>query len=56
MRTKFFPVGPKSHDVRTTHARSPAAASPWSFVRPYADTGFGASDSRYGVRLRPSKT
>ena len=53
MRTKFVPVQPKSHDVRTIHAPSPAAASPCSFVRPYTDSGFGASDSTYGVALRP---
>ena len=56
MRTKFVPVGPKSQEERTIQARSPAAASPWSFVRPYADCGFGPSDSRYGSLLRPSKT
>jgi hypothetical protein len=49
-------VHPKSHDVRTIHASSPAAASAWSFVRPYDDCGFGGSDSRYGVAFRPSKT
>ena len=38
--------------MRTIHASSPAAASPWSFVRPYAPSGLGASDSRYGVALR----
>ena len=43
-----MPVGPKSHEERTIQASSPAAASPWSFVRPYADCGFGPSDS---VRL-----
>ena len=32
----------------TTHARSPAAASPWSFVYPYADNGSGPSDWMYG--------
>ena len=56
MRTKLCDVGPKSHDVRTTHACSPAAASPCSFVRPYAPSGDGASDSTYGVRFEPSKT
>jgi len=35
---------------------SPAAASPFSFVRPYTDWGLGASDSTYGVRFVPSKT
>ena len=34
VRTKLCPVSPNSHDVRTIHARSPAAPSPWSFVRP----------------------
>ena len=56
MRTKLWPVAPKSHDERTIHACSPAAASPCSFVRPYAPIGFGASDSTYGVRFVPSKT
>ena len=56
MRTKLWPVGAKSHELRTIHARSPAAASPCSFVRPYAPSGFGASDSTYGAALRPSKT
>ena len=56
MRTKFCLVQPNSHEVRTIHASSPAAASPCSFVRPYADSGFGESDSTYGSRLRPSKT
>ena len=56
VRTKFDPVGPKSHELRTIHACSPAAASPWSFVRPYAEAGLGPSDSTYGSRLRPSKT
>ena len=39
MRTKFFDVQPNSHEVRTTHACSPAAASPCSLVRPYAPSG-----------------
>jgi hypothetical protein len=56
VRTKLWPVGPKSHDERTIHASSPAAASPCSFVRPYADCGLGASDSVYGSRLDPSNT
>ncbi len=56
VRTKFFDVQPKSHELRTTHARSPAAASPCSFVRPYAPSGDGASDSTYGARFVPSKT
>ena len=43
--TKFFPVGPNSPELRTIHACSPAAPSPNSFVRPYAEIGFGASDS-----------
>jgi MFS family permease len=34
VRTKFEPVQPKSQEVRTIHAASPAAASPCSFVRP----------------------
>ena len=49
-------VGPKSHEERTIQASPPAAASPCSFDRPYADCGFGPSDSTYGSRLRPSKT
>ena len=56
VRTKLWPVQPKSHDERTIHAFSPAAASPCSFVRPYAECGFGASDSTYGSRFVPSKT
>ena len=56
VRTKLRPVGPKSQDERTIQACSPAAASPCSFERPYADCGFGPSDSRYGSRLRPSNT
>ena len=56
MRTKLWPVSPKSQDERTIHARSPAAASPASFERPYAESGVGASDSRYGSRFVPSKT
>ncbi len=56
VRTKLWPVGPKSHELRTIQAESPAAASPCSFVRPYADRGAGESDSTYGARLRPSKT
>ena len=32
VRTKLCDVQPKSADVRTIHACSPAAASPWSFV------------------------
>ena len=39
----------RAHD----HALSPAAASPCSFVRPYAPSGDGGSDSTYGVALRP---
>ena len=31
---EVVPVGPKSHEERTIQARSPAAASPCSFVRP----------------------
>jgi hypothetical protein len=50
------PVSPNSQDDRTTHARAPAAASPWSFVRPYAESGLGGSDSTYGERFRPSNT
>ncbi len=53
MRTKFFEVGPNSQDVRTIHARSPAAPSPYSFVRPYAPSGDGASDSTIRRRFRP---
>ena len=34
VRTKLCPVGPNSHELRTIQARSPAAASAWSFVRP----------------------
>ena len=53
MRRKFFEVGPNSHDVRTIQARSPAAPSPYSFVRPYAPSGDGASDSTYGEAFAP---
>ena len=56
VRTKLCDVQPKRPDVRTIHACSPAAASPWSFVRPYAESGLGASDSTYGSRFAPSKT
>ena len=56
VRTKLWPVGPKSQEERTTHARSPAAASPCSFVRPYAESGDGASDSTYGAPFDPSNT
>jgi len=56
VRTKFVLVQPNSHELRTIHARSPAAASPSSFVRPYTERGDGASDSRYGARFSPSKT
>jgi hypothetical protein len=45
VRAKLRPVGPNVHDVRTIHASGPAAASECSFVRPYADSGLGASDS-----------
>src|SRR5581483_6455336 len=51
VRTKLWPVQPKSHDERTIHASSPAAASPCSFERPYDESGFVASDSAYGSRL-----
>ena len=54
--TKFRLVHPKSQELRTIQASSPAAPSPWNFVRPYADCGFGASDSTYGSRFIPSKT
>jgi hypothetical protein len=37
VRTKLWPVGPKSHEERTIQAFAPAGASPWSFERPYAD-------------------
>ena len=56
VRTKLCDVHPNSPDVRTTHACSPAAASPCSFVRPYAESGCAPSDSTYGSRLTPSKT
>jgi hypothetical protein len=56
VRTKLLLVQPNTHELRTIHASSPAAASACSFVRPYADCGFGASDSTYGSRFRPSKT
>ena len=39
VRTKFCDVQPKSQELRTIHACSPAAASPCSFVRPYAESG-----------------
>ena len=41
VRTKLWPLGPKSHDERTISAFSPAAPSEWSFERPYAESGFG---------------
>ena len=56
VRTKLWPTGPKSHELRTIHASEPAAASPCSFVRPYTESGAGESDSTYGSALRPSKT
>ena len=56
VRTKLWPVCPKSHELRTIQASAPAAASPSSFERPYAESGLGRSDSTYGSRLRPSKT
>jgi hypothetical protein len=56
VRTKLWPVAPKSHELRTIQAASPAAASACSFVRPYAPSGDGGSDSTYGSRFEPSKT
>ena len=49
VRTKLWPVQPKSHDERTIHASSPAAASPCSFVRPY--DGLRVRRIRLDVRL-----
>ena len=56
VRTKLWPVGPKSHELRTIQASGPAAASPCSLLRPYAESGLAPSDSTYGSSLRPSKT
>ena len=46
------PSGRRATRSGRSTPRSPAAASPCSFVRPYAPSGLGASDSRYGVALR----
>ena len=57
VRTKLWPVGPKSHELRTIHARSPAAASRVELRAPVGREGIRRpSDSTYGAPLRPSKT
>ena len=41
MRTKLCPSRRRATSERTIQACSPAAASPWSFVLPYAESGGG---------------
>ena len=48
---KLWPVSANSHELRTIHASAPTTASEPSLERPYADSGFGASDSTYGRLL-----
>ena len=43
----------RATSVRTIHASSPAAPSPWSFVRPYAESGLGPVRLDVRLALRP---
>ena len=59
VETKFGPWGPNSQAVRTIAWSGSSArtrSSPKSFDRPYAPSGFVASDSTHGSRLEPSNT